>query len=143
MAASGPGQLRWLTRYVIPFIAGTLICAAFIGVNTSRALAQTWAPDCYWGDSACDYGYMAAFSPTAWTPTLTLANRSVMDVDINDSYTTMTVQIRPYTGASGYSWSYTGWYLSQPYTAQNAQGRCFDSGGGHRWTYCEIWAVAV
>lgn len=93
---------------------------------------------CYFLNGSCAYGTMSPSSPSAWTGTYT-SDSSTMLVG-SGGLATLTLQIRPYVGASGYSFTSgaaTGGYFVA-YTRSNWQHRCYFTGSGSRSIQCSF-----
>lgn len=102
-------------------IAAILIAAAALAAGSSAA-----AGACYYAGGSCLSGNMAANSPSPWTGNY----QSYVSWASTYTESYITIQIRPYPGASGYSWSSSvpvGTF-SRSYPIQSAQHRCFHSG---------------
>jgi hypothetical protein len=90
---------------------------------------------CYFTGGGCGFGSLNANTPTPWTGNYT-TSQSWMD--LSSDIAVLTVQIRPYTGASGYSWSSSGstFVFTKSYPTQSVQHRCYHGGPFSKVSRC-------
>lgn len=102
-----------------------LLASGVLAIGAPTALGAS----CYYLNGACDFGSMAANSPSAWTGNYG-SDFNYMRSGGSSQSVYMTVQIRPYTGASGYSWSssHRTTEFGRGYPWGSWQHRCYHSG---------------
>ena len=105
-------------------LSASVLAASSLAIAASQASAA-----CYFAGGSCAFGSMASNSPSAWTGNYT-SDFNYMRVADGQRNVFMTVQIRPYTGASGYSWSssFATSEYGRGYPSGSWQHRCYHGG---------------
>ena len=85
-----------------------MVFAALTAAAAAMALPASGAAGCYWLNGGCAQGARAANSPTPWTGQYA---STFGYINATTSHLNMKIQIRPYAGASGYT------YASSPFVA--------------------------
>jgi hypothetical protein len=109
------------------------LVAALVAATAAMAFPSTGAAGCYWLNGSCAQGARAANSPTPWTGEYAATYGYV---NATTAHVSMKIQIRPYAGASGYTFSSsplvaTPYYQTPPPLPSGKWGhRCFPTTNG-------------